>query len=318
MSWYTHAAWLNPLQVPSCFASSHFKPAEHLRASEPTPPRRHHRSNAVPRCAAVPGGIRLTCALHSEGILTAPPCSCRDAEQEGSAAPALSPPSRAGTHKSRSRAAPASLLSCWARAEREPPPESRLPAPRRGCACPPNPPGSGTLSILHGPRECGGAGRQRKHRGGVEGLWAGGEAPVKTRPMLRKRRDSKQLTPSLKSATGKLKRVISLRPLSRVQEASADENISGAGPGTTSECVRKTALPLKLFPHFECFYNLQNTQHQRSPKSHWSKQWTSLPPLCFVHCLLFLSLNSKICGFESEMVKSDTHCLFLSSALFSF
>lgn len=49
---------------------------------------------------------------------------------------------------------------------------------------------------------------------------------MKTRLMLRKLRDFKQLTPRLKSATGKLKRVISLHTLCREQEASLDENIS--------------------------------------------------------------------------------------------
>lgn len=56
--------------------------------------------------------------------------------------------------------------------------------------------------------------------------------------MLRKFRDFKQLTPSLKSATGKLKSLISLHTLSRLQEASQDENmVLSAEQETMSESV---------------------------------------------------------------------------------
>lgn len=53
--------------------------------------------------------------------------------------------------------------------------------------------------------------------------------------MLRKVRDVEQLTQSLKAAAGKLKRLISLRKLSGLQEASQDENtVLSAEQGTVS------------------------------------------------------------------------------------
>lgn len=74
-------------------------------------------------------------------------------------------------------------------------------------------------------------------QGGVQtGVWAGGDSgEAKTCLMLRKFRDFKQLMPSLKSATVKLKRLVSL---SGLQEASPDENmVLSAEQGAASEHV---------------------------------------------------------------------------------
>lgn len=158
----------------------------------------------------------------------------QDAEQEGSGAPALCSPRRgpapAGQECRKAGAVqrqPPYGAPWLGLSERRPPraacPRSARDAPRKRRH---HAAGTGTRSIS---LSLGSAGEPRgsaSTRGGVAGVWAGGDTPVKTRPMLRKLRDFKQLTPTLKSATGKLKRVISLHTLSRVQEACLHENIS--------------------------------------------------------------------------------------------
>lgn len=98
--------------------------------------------------------------------------------------------------------------------------------------------------------------------------------------MLRKFRDFKQLTPSLKSATGKLKSLVSLHTLSRLQEANQDENMAlSAEQETMSECVWQNCTYLKMFPHFRCFYKLRKYAVPKNPRSLLKKQWTFFPLL---------------------------------------
>lgn len=198
------------LEVFSYVQSSHFRlPAQHLCAPSCLTGQQPHPH--------LHGDVRkdLTCELHSAAILLPPPWSHHRAKQKSQHSlgmlPSCSVFSAADGLECRkaraeARGARAALFGSLAQWNNSCPwwlAFSRT-QPRDG-------------EPLHFPCPGGGWGSAEPAPAlgvGWEGVWAGGDgSEAKTRPMLRKLRGLEQLTPSLKAAAGKLKRLIALKAI---------------------------------------------------------------------------------------------------------
>lgn len=201
---------LRTLEVSSYIQASHFKlPAQHLCApscltGQLQQPRPHLHGDV---------SKDLTCELHSAAILLPPPWSHHRTKQKVSTASACFPPALFSLPQ-----------TVWNAEKPELKPvehEQLYSAPWLWCnnscpwwlASPRTQPRDG--ETLHFPCPGGGWGSAEPAPAlGVEweGVWAGGDgSEAKTRPMLRKLRGLEQLTPSLKAAAGKLKRLVALK-----------------------------------------------------------------------------------------------------------